>query len=128
MKERNKRFFDYLLVVLGSLCIIYFILLLMNMSFTKFLLIYPIGAFICYMYAFIELKSGKSNLYRLPTFLRYLFSIIILLGIAAFISAESVIIYQGMQKDSEKSDYTIILGAQINGNKISESLKYRLDG
>lgn len=127
MGKRNKKTFDYFMLFIGVICITYFVVLLMNMSFTKFLLIYPMGTAFCFIYAGIELYTGRSNLYRIPAFFRYLISIFIMLGIVSFIAAESVIIYQGLQKYEHKSDYVIVLGAQVNNNQISASLKYRLD-
>lgn len=127
MGKRNKKYFDYFMLFMGVICITYFVILLMNMSFTKFLLIYPIGTIFCFIYAVMELYTGRSNLYRIPAFFRYLISILIMLGIVSFIAAESVIIYQGLQKYEQKSDYVIVLGAEVNNNQISASLKYRLD-
>ncbi|NBK96594.1 MAG: YdcF family protein [Erysipelotrichia bacterium] len=127
MRKKNVKGFDYALIIIGVLCIAYFIVLLMNMSFTRFLLIYPLVALFCFIYAGIELASKQSNAYRLPRFLRYVFFVFLLAFFSFFIVAEGLIIHQGKQKPVEKSDYVIILGAQINDNTISTSLKYRLD-
>lgn len=127
MQKTNKKHFDYLLLLIGILCITYLILLLMNMSFTTFLIIYPIIALLCFSYAIIELKTKASILAKIPLFLRCLILSLCGAMLILFIVLEGLIITQGEQNYHGKSDYIIILGAQINGNKISLSLKYRLD-
>lgn len=127
MGKRNKKSFDYFLLFIGITCVIYFVLLIMNIAFTNFLLIYPCGAIFCFIYAGSELSTGRSNLYRLPAFFRYLISMIIMAGLISFVAAECFIVYQGFQKYDDKSDYVIVLGAQVHNNQISTSLKNRLD-
>ncbi len=62
--------------------------------------------------------------------MKYKKRIFILLAIAFlfFLLIESVIVYYGhMDAPDVECDYIIILGAKVNGDKVSLALKYRLD-
>lgn len=127
MHKRNYKRTDYLLIVLGTLSFVYFIILLMNMSFTSFLLIYPLFTLLCYIYAGIELKCNRSLIYMFPSILRYLIIALMLLFFSSFIAAEGIIVFQSMNSHEAKTDYVLVLGAQVIDDKISASLQYRLD-
>ncbi len=51
--------------------------------------------------------------------------LIIICGI--FVITEGAIIKSSMQKEEAGADYIIVLGARVNGKKITTNLKYRLD-
>lgn len=123
----NKKYFDYFLILFGSISFLYFILLLLNMSFTSFLLIYPFISIIVWGYAFIELKWKCSILKRLRKPIRYSLITFITCGLLFFVGVECILISKGFEDYDKKSDYIVILGAQVNGSSISASLKYRLD-
>ncbi len=127
MRKENHKRTDYMLIIVGIVSIIYFVILLMNMSFTTFLLIYPIITIICFSYAFIELKTKKSIFYVFPKSIRYIVMIITIVFFASFISAEGLIIYQSLNSHHGESDFVLVLGAQVENDRISASLKYRLD-
>lgn len=127
MEKRNHRRSDYLLIIIGVISLGYFILLLMNMTFTTFLLIYPIVSLLCFTYALIELKTKRSLLRLLPSYVRYVTMIVLIAFFASFIAGEGVIIWQSLNSYDKASDYVLVLGAQVNKDSISASLKYRLD-
>ena len=127
MNKKNHPRTDYLLIAIGIISLSYFVVLLMNMSFTTFLLIYPILSSVCFIYAVVELKYKRSIFSMLPRLIRYLTMILLILFFSSFIAAEGLIIYQSLNSNEAKSDFVLVLGAQVNGDKVSASLKYRLD-
>jgi uncharacterized SAM-binding protein YcdF (DUF218 family) len=55
------------------------------------------------------------------------FTVIILLGVAAFLFVEGIIISKGKLQPESGADYVIVLGAQVRGRSLSRALKSRLD-
>ena len=57
---KNCRIFDYLLITLSIISIIYFIILVINSRFITAYFIYPIFSIITGFYSFYELKNKVS--------------------------------------------------------------------
>ncbi|MEG0610939.1 MAG: YdcF family protein [Clostridium sp.] len=88
------------------------------MAFAEFWLFLSIGSLIMYWmirYKLIHTSIGK------------LLIAIMILGLVIFMVLEVMIIYTGRVNDKTKTNYVLVLGAGINGDKVSRSLKLRLD-
>lgn len=125
--KRNCYPFDYLLIILGILSIIYFILLALNSKFNTTYFIYPIFTFITWVYGFFELKYKISILSKLPKGINYSIKGLIIIGVSIFLIIETLIIVQSRHKYEQKCDFIIILGARLYGSSPAPLLTYRLD-
>lgn len=110
---------------LGIICILYFIilkLLIWSMAFAEFWLV--AGLILITMYF---LQSKNINLFNyFPPLLRKLIYALLIIGLILFLILEGLIIYNGSLKEQNQSDYIIVLGAGLNGSKLSASLRLRL--
>jgi uncharacterized SAM-binding protein YcdF (DUF218 family) len=114
-----------LLFSLGIISISYFIILkltLWKMAFSEFWMF--LGVILILISVLLSKGTNPLNLIN-PTFKRVVFAIILILMIA-FSILEGLIIYNGSVKDIEKPDYLLVLGAGLNYDKLSASLRYRL--
>ncbi len=62
-----------------------------------------------------------------PTWIRVTILVVVTLGIAIFLFAESVIVYYSNQDAPNEVEYVIVLGARVNGTRITGSLWRRLN-
>ncbi|MEG1255619.1 YdcF family protein [Clostridium sp.] len=110
-----------LIMVFGILSLIYYIILKLctfNMAFAEFWLFISMGSFILYW-------AMKNRL--IPQGIGKIIIIIIVMGLMIFITLESIIIYTGSIEDKDQTNYVLVLGAGIDGDKVSRTLKLRLD-
>lgn len=124
---KNCRIFDYLLIILSIISIIYFIILVANSRFVTVYFIYPIFTIITGFYSFYELKNKVSLLSNLPKTINYSIKTVLILGITIFVVIESLIISKSNDKYNHECDYVIVLGTRLNGSTPSPLLRYRLD-
>lgn len=89
-----------------------------HMAFAEFWLVLAI----LMIFIKIIIKKNIINIY-----ISKIVIIILLLGLIIFLIVEGFIIYYGYKEDSSKVDYVIVLGAGLNGDKISKALRLRLD-
>ena len=87
---KNCRIFDYLLITLSIISIIYFIILVINSRFITAYFIYPIFSIITGFYSFYELKNKVSILSNLPKGINYSIKAILILGISFIVSSVTV--------------------------------------
>lgn len=126
VRHQNNRIFDILLICLGSLSIIYFFIT-MTVGFSNFLISFFITGVLALVYGIYELKTHISIFHLFPKFIRQTTLCIITLALLFFSVVETFIIYYGQKQDMQYSDTVIILGAGVNGDEVSKTLKYRLD-
>lgn len=121
-----KRNMWILFSVLGVINILYFIVLLgfsTRISFSGF---FALAGFAFLFLAFIFYKNRVID----NKFLMMLFSggkIILILFLTSFVVIQSFIIYHGNKSYTKKTDYLVILGAGLNGDKLSLSLLKRME-
>ena len=125
--KKNCKIFDYLLLVLASISLIYFIILAVNSRFINAYILYPLFTIFTSSVAIYELISKKSILAKLPKILNYLIKGVIIIGIAIFVVIEGLIIHEANDKYRQASDYVIVLGARLYGSTPAPLLRYRLD-
>lgn len=107
-------------LIIGSLFIFYFIIINF-MSLLIFKYLFLILGLLCFVYHFIKgYLNKKGTLYK---FLKIIISCVLIV----FILVESVMVLYPKHDLDTKCDYIIVLGALVNKNKISQSLKERLD-
>lgn len=116
-----------ILWVIGLISTVYFFIYMLaiglNNVFTYFWLIF--GVMMIGAGVFRQIMHGKNIV--LPKSLSiglYFFTIAICF---VFVVTEFIIIKNGTMKPETDADYVIVLGAQVNGTKVSTNLKYRLD-
>lgn len=68
----------------------------------------------------------KKNIH-LPQPLRYILAIMVITGACIFILIEGIIIYNANKEADPNMDYLIVLGAQIRGTRVTNSLQKRLE-
>lgn len=109
----------------GTLCLAYFILLLLYSGFTSvFYLIWPVmaGGF------FILGKLIRIQFWQyLPHALRAGLIIAVSAGLLFFLGVEGMIIKASVQKPAPNLDYIIVLGAHVRPTGPSRALALRLD-
>lgn len=124
--KKNIIWFDYILLCLGTISLIYFIGLCTKIYFSYFILLYPIFSLLTITYGLLEIKQKKSILSKVSSWLRRTILLVVILCTSLFVLVESVLVYQSYQSNSKVSDYVIVLGAKVNGTTPSRSLQYRL--
>ncbi|WP_017416070.1 YdcF family protein [Clostridium tunisiense] len=118
--------FHKLFLLVGIISILYFIVLklsLWSMAFAEFWLVLGCTLIVVFLlnYYSIDLLS------YLPPLLKKIINFSMVMGIFLFLALEVLIVYNGCVKDDYKPDYILVLGAGLNGDKLSASLRLRLE-
>ena len=92
-------------------------------SFIWIWLIGTAGFMILYVFGLLEAK----NVYVLPLSVKYIACLVIGAGFALFTILEMCIIFSMKLKPEDNCRYIIVLGCQIRGDKVTKSLRKRLD-
>lgn len=117
----------FVLCVLGVASILYFgiyaAVIGLNNSFTYFWL------FLGIIFAAAGTVSWLCHHGRLhlPRVVSIIFIVCMVVFLGVFGTAESLIIKNAVQKPEKNADYLVVLGARVNGTRITLNLKYRLD-
>lgn len=93
---------------------------------SSFIWIWLIGTavfLVLYIFGMLEAK----HIYMLPRVVKYTVLIVICAGAALFMTLELCITLSMKQKPEDNCDYIIVLGCQIRGDRITKSLRKRLD-
>lgn len=113
--------------VLGIICLIYYGVITsyagINTSFAWFWLCAGFGLVIAGLIIRYVIKQGI----KIPFFIKFVAAAGICLALCLFLILEGMIISCYRQKAEPGADYLIVLGAQVRGRVISETLKRRLD-
>ncbi len=120
----KKNILSILFYCFGIFFIVYYFALTSSMgqvAFSKWLLF---GGFVLCIIGFLNQKLCNNKVYK------KIFKIVkplFLIGLTVFIITELFIIGFSFQKNMDKADYTIILGAGIRGETMTATLKFRVD-
>jgi uncharacterized SAM-binding protein YcdF (DUF218 family) len=112
--------------ILGILSMLYYIALSFfawKISFSQFWIILSV----VFIGIGIVEELEKSNKLYINKKLRMLILICFIIGLTLFIIIESLIIYFSLNEQMNKSDYLLILGAGLHGEKMSLTLSQRMD-
>ena len=116
-----------MLYLLGTASTLYFFVYIFltgnNNLFTYFWLL--LGVFLIGTGILHSLVDKKQI--TIPKPLSVIFYTIICTGCIILAVTEFIIIKSGLQEPEPGADYVIVLGARVNGTKVSLNLKYRLD-
>lgn len=115
-----------LFTILGIINILYFVALLgfsTRISFSGF---FALAGCAFLFLAFIFYKNMIFNNKFLIMLLNW-GKIILILFLTSFVIIQSLIIYHGNRSYTKKTDYLVILGAGLNGDKLSLSLLKRME-
>ena len=116
-----------MLYLLGTASTLYFFVYIFltgnNNLFTYFWLL--LGVFLIGTGILHSLVDKKQI--TIPKPLSVIFYTIICTGCIILAVTEFIIIKSGLQEPEPGADYVIVLGARVNGTKVSRNLKYRLD-
>ncbi len=109
------------MAIFGSICILYWLILCIytkkpNTTFAPFLL-----------FAGVILIAYERVGSYLPAWCVSIVMTLALIGFVLFLTVESLILIFARQKAPEDLEYLIVLGAQIRGKKITNTLQRRLD-
>ncbi len=115
------KYFHTFLIIISAALLVYEICLLLlykKVSLSYFMIALSL---VLLMYAFLALKGV------LPVLLQRIISSMIVVFLVSFVVITFQVITTGMQRDTSSCDQLLILGAQVEGDSPSASLKYRLD-
>lgn len=115
------------LIVIGTISIIYWLGLNITFGRIAFSQMFLLVGALLVAYGLIEINFNLNLWGGTPVILRRIIVVLFTIGMITFISIEGLIIYSGFHHDKEKPDYLMILGAGLRGDKLTTTLKYRLD-
>ncbi len=109
------------MAIFGSICILYWLILCiytkkLNTTFAPF-----------WLFAGAILIAYERVGSCLPAWCANIVMTLALIGFVLFLTVESLILIFARQKAPEDLEYLIVLGAQIRGKKITDTLQRRLD-
>lgn len=120
-----------LFILLGSFSILYFIGIVLYAGLSSlFPCIWAAAGIVCYAIAILlrlETTHHWNILSIFPKPVKAVCLTLAILVILAFLITEGLIFSGMLQKPSKNLDTLIVLGAQVNGTKLSNSLKLRLE-
>lgn len=126
---RKKRLvlLEVILVIMGVCSLVYYGVILSILGFRKdFSLFWPALAVCSFAGFALILKIQKYKLEELLQVVNYVLGFLLIFAML-FALIEGLIIKTGYEQPAEGADYVIVLGAQVNGTKVSKALRYRLD-
>lgn len=128
MKNKiNNIKLDRIFIIIGIILMLYYICLKIVFGNVAFSGMFFISGFILFSYGTIEKKFGINIWKSIPKQITNIITILFVVGLSIFTIVEGMIIYEGHHKDNKSTDYLMVLGAGLRGDKVSRSLKYRLD-
>ena len=114
-------------LLLGVFCIGYYLIIVLYAGAkVNFSWIWCFGG-ICGVSAGALLRYFIYTGFSIPDWLLGLAYALIVLAVIAFLSLEGILLFHSHHKPGRGMNYLLVLGAQINENKVTKSLKKRLD-
>lgn len=111
-------------ILCSLFCFAYCFLIYRIKSGTRFYLVWGLGGF-CFLGLAFFLHFEMWS--KLPSGLRKIITIVIVMGVLLFVIVEGCIISACRAKGEANLDYLIVLGAQVKEKGPSAALKFRLD-
>lgn len=127
MKKSNYKIFDCFIMLFGLFLIGYYLLNIPMTGIFSFSIIFFITGIIFIGYGCLEFYLKEHLFARLPRIWRRIILSFFTIGLLCFSIVEGAIIYYGEQEHIEDSDVVIVLGAGLMQDRISTTLRYRLD-
>jgi len=117
----------FIWLIISLLCFIYYVVCVNYAGFSSAFVFMWLVAAIVFIAIFIVFRIIKTNDIVVPTWVRAMFVGVVATGVGIFIVLEGLIISNMTVVPKAGCDYIIVLGAQIRGTSITNSLKERLD-
>ncbi|GAA0071659.1 YdcF family protein [Clostridium sardiniense] len=114
---------NILLLILGIICLVYFVFVNVVFGYTTFSSFYLVVGLIMIVYYFSVKKLMQFSWFK--EIIKPL-RILLIVGIIIFIVVEGMIIMYP-KKSAEKSEYVLVLGAGIRGENLTTTLRDRLN-
>lgn len=127
MNKNLSYYFGIILIVLGSLCLTYYICLICFGTIIAFSFFWLISGLFLLTDGIYITKYKNKFWIKIPRTIRKIFLIFLILLATVFISIEILIFYHGTKKEASVPSYIVVLGAGLNKDKISMQLYYRLE-
>jgi len=117
----------FIWLVLAFICLLYYILCASYAGLhSSFIFIWLIGtAFFSLLFA--ARWAAVKKIFSFPHWLVYTFYVLVILTAALFIAIEAMIIKNMNSKPDDDCKYLLVLGCQIRGDRLTKSLRMRLD-
>lgn len=113
--------------LIAVLCMAYYIVILLYSGIgTSWSVLWLLGAVLFLLLA-IGSEYYAKNSRRIPLWVPVSVLTTLLAGVVIFVVTEMLIFSQAVGKTATDMDYVIVLGTQVKGESISDSLKKRLD-
>lgn len=127
MKKGNRNVFMNILMIIGIICIVYFVMYMVLVDltnlFTFFWLIAGIG---CIVLRGL-IKYTERNSITIPPAVKGVVGILFGVALLVLVVVEVIIIRYGTATPSAGADYVLVLGCQVKGTNPSYALTKRLD-
>lgn len=107
------------IIGLGILSILYYLILTLVMGSVAFSKIFILISFVSFIFYYVNKKYKIWD--------KKWFKCIIYLGLILLVIVEGTIIYYGQNRDFTESDYVVVLGAGLKGERMTLSLKERAE-
>lgn len=127
MSFARKELSSFLIKSGVSVIIISAILILFVFGFTYGTAFIGLIGLIILFWGLLNKYSNEGRFKPQVMVIRKVGFVIFILWILSFLIVECLIFYSARSDDSENIDYILILGAGLQGDKISENLSYRLN-
>ena len=115
--------------VIALLSLVYYIVIVgyagFQASFSVFWL--ALSVFCGILAVLFSMKRFRLFLRGLPMWVKIPVRTTVTLGIFLFLLVEGFIVFHMFSEPEEDLDYLVVLGAQVRGETITKSLRYRLD-
>ena len=117
----------FIWLIISLFCLIYYIVCVNYAGFSAAFVFMWLVAAVVFMTIFIIFGIIKINNIVVPTWIKIMFFGVVAIGVGMFIILEGLIISKMTVIPKPGCDYIIVLGAQIRGTKVTNSLRERLD-
>ena len=117
----------YICLILSIICLAYYILCVSYAGRkSSFIWIWLLGT-IFFAGLYIAGTLDAKGIIDIPQLVKNIARVVIITGFVIFAILESLIVISMKQKPDYNCEYVIVLGCQIRGDRITRSLKRRLD-
>lgn len=127
MKKGNRNVFMNILMIIGILCLIYFVMYIVLVDLTNlFTLFWLIAGSGCIALRGL-IKYTERNSITIPTAVKWVAITLFVAAMLVLVMVEIIIIRYGAAPPSAGADYVLVLGCQVKGTNPSYALTKRLD-
>ncbi len=127
MKKGKLRLFTNVLMIIGILCLLYFLMYAVFVDLTNVFTYFWLIIGLMFVLIKPTLKYMEMKQIMIPAGIKWTGGILIAILLFAFIVTECVIIGYGSKEPQPNADYVLVLGAQVKGTRLTYALQARLD-